>query len=66
MTETVARRSNHWLVLAVLLAVEVIPDIFRTMSNVTADMAVAAVMPDADEGADIEASRIPPQPSGVI
>lgn len=53
-------------ILAVLLAVEVIPDIFRTVGNVTADMAVAAVMPDADEGADIEASRIPPQPSGVI
>jgi Na+/H+-dicarboxylate symporter len=31
-------------ILAILLAVEVIPDIFRTVGNVTADMAVAAVV----------------------
>ncbi|MGE0435460.1 MAG: dicarboxylate/amino acid:cation symporter [Steroidobacteraceae bacterium] len=30
--------------LPVLLAVEVVPDIFRTVSNVTADMAVAAIV----------------------
>ena len=33
-------------ILAVLLAVEVIPDIFRTVGNVTADMAVTVVLED--------------------
>ena len=33
-------------ILAVLLAVEVIPDIFRTVGNVTADMAVTVVLDD--------------------
>jgi len=36
-------------ILAILLAVEVIPDIFRTVGNVTADMAVAAVVRPPEE-----------------
>ena len=35
-------------ILAILIAVEVIPDIFRTVGNVTADMAVAAVLRDEE------------------
>lgn len=35
-------------ILALLIAVEVIPDIFRTVGNVTADMAVAAVVREPD------------------
>ena len=31
-------------ILAILLAVEVIPDIFRTVGNVTADMGVARIL----------------------
>lgn len=38
-------------ILAILLAVEVIPDIFRTVGNVTADMAVAAVVRPPEEPA---------------
>ena len=34
--------------LPLLLAVEVIPDIFRTLGNVSADMAVTAVLHDSD------------------
>ncbi len=34
------------IVLPLLLAVEVIPDIFRTVGNVTADMAVARIVED--------------------
>ena len=34
--------------LPLLLAVEVIPDIFRTLGNVSADMAVTAVLDDSD------------------
>ena len=33
-------------ILPLLLAVEVIPDIFRTVGNVTADMAVARIVED--------------------
>ena len=36
-------------ILALLIAVEVIPDIFRTVGNVTADMAVAAVLSDEED-----------------
>ncbi|MDP1618146.1 dicarboxylate/amino acid:cation symporter [Phenylobacterium sp.] len=36
-------------ILAILLAVEVIPDIFRTVGNITADMAVAAVVRPPEE-----------------
>lgn len=39
--------------LAILIAVEVIPDIFRTVGNVTADMAAAVI---ADRGASSEAA----------
>ncbi len=41
-------------ILPLLLAVEVIPDIFRTVGNVTADMAVARIVED-EEGALPEA-----------
>ena len=37
-------------VLPLLLAVEVVPDIFRTIGNVTADLAVARIV----EGRDVE------------
>jgi Na+/H+-dicarboxylate symporter len=39
-------------VLGILVAVEIIPDIFRTIGNVTADVAVTALAdePDADQG----------------
>ncbi len=40
--------------LPILLAVEVIPDIFRTVGNVTADMAVTAVLRDDGENAEGE------------
>jgi len=44
-------------ILAILLAVEVIPDIFRTVGNVTADMAVAAVVrPPDDIAPELEAA----------
>lgn len=46
-------------ILAILLAVEVIPDIFRTVGNVTADMAVAAVLPEPPEDLEDEEPRIP-------
>ncbi|MGE0583368.1 MAG: dicarboxylate/amino acid:cation symporter [Steroidobacteraceae bacterium] len=38
--------------LPLLLAVEVIPDIFRTVSNVTADIAVAAMVEKGERGAE--------------
>ncbi|MDO8901207.1 MAG: cation:dicarboxylase symporter family transporter [Phenylobacterium sp.] len=53
-------------ILAILLAVEVIPDIFRTVGNITADMAVAAVVPEPAEAPEAEDPRIPPQASGVV
>jgi Na+/H+-dicarboxylate symporter len=37
-------------VLPLLLAVEVVPDIFRTIGNVTADLAVARIV----EGRDVD------------
>ncbi|HEX3886906.1 MAG TPA: dicarboxylate/amino acid:cation symporter [Phenylobacterium sp.] len=37
--------------LPILIAVEVIPDIFRTVGNVTADMALAAVLAKGEAGA---------------
>ncbi len=42
-------------ILPILIAVEVIPDIFRTVGNVTADMALTAIV------ARSEAKRAPPQ-----
>jgi Na+/H+-dicarboxylate symporter len=39
-------------VLPILLAVEVIPDIFRTIGNVTGDLAVTAVLTEADPDAE--------------
>ncbi len=52
-------------ILAILLAVEVIPDIFRTVGNVTADMAVAAVLPEPPEDPEDGAPRIPAAAAGV-
>ena len=40
-------------VLPLLLAVEVIPDIFRTVGNVTADLAVARIVQGGDAEADV-------------
>ena len=42
-------------ILPLLLAVEVIPDIFRTVGNVTADMAVARIVED-EVGAPVESA----------
>lgn len=42
--------------LPILLAVEVVPDIFRTLGNVTADMAVTAIVA-RDEPSEAEASQ---------
>ena len=41
-------------VLPLLLAVEVIPDIFRTIGNVTADLAAARIVEGRDATADPE------------
>ncbi|MCA3700764.1 MAG: cation:dicarboxylase symporter family transporter [Brevundimonas sp.] len=43
-------------VLPLLLAVEVVPDIFRTIGNVTADMAAARIVEGRDAAADPEAA----------
>lgn len=43
-------------VLPLLLAVEVVPDIFRTIGNVTADMAAARIVEGRDAVADPEAA----------
>jgi len=43
-------------VLPLLLAVEVVPDIFRTIGNVTADMAAARIVEGRDAAADAEAA----------
>lgn len=51
-------------VLPLLLAVEVIPDIFRTLGNVTADMAVVRIV-DVVEGETVEAEASPGGPSSV-
>lgn len=40
-------------VLPLLLAVEVVPDIFRTIGNVTADLAAARIVEGTDAGAEI-------------
>ena len=37
--------------LALLLAVDVVPDIFRTLANVTADVAVASIVERMEGGA---------------
>ena len=41
-------------VLPLLLAVEVIPDIFRTVGNVTADLAAARIVNGSNEAASAE------------
>jgi Na+/H+-dicarboxylate symporter len=41
--------------LPLLLAVEVVPDIFRTLGNVTADLAVVRIV----EGAEATDNRLP-------
>ena len=43
-------------VLPLLLAVEVVPDIFRTIGNVTADLAAARIVEGRDAAADPEAA----------
>ena len=43
-------------VLPLLLAVEVVPDIFRTVGNVTADLAAARIVEGRDAAADPEAA----------
>ena len=43
-------------VLPLLLAVEVVPDIFRTVGNVTADLAAARIVEGRDAEADAEAA----------
>jgi Na+/H+-dicarboxylate symporter len=43
-------------VLPLLLAVEVVPDIFRTVGNVTADLAAARIVEGRDATADPEAA----------
>jgi Na+/H+-dicarboxylate symporter len=43
-------------VLPLLLAVEVVPDIFRTIGNVTADLAAARIVEGRDATADPEAA----------
>lgn len=43
-------------VLPLLLAVEVVPDIFRTVGNVTADLAAARIVEGRDASADPEAA----------
>jgi len=43
-------------VLPILLAVEVIPDIFRTIGNVTGDLGVTAVLSEPDSELDTEAA----------
>lgn len=48
--------------LPVLLAVEVIPDLFRTMGNVAADLAVTAVLGRSGAPADATAGRSPDTP----
>jgi proton glutamate symport protein len=44
-------------VLPLLLAVEVVPDIFRTIGNVTADLAATRIVAGRDEAADREAGE---------
>jgi Na+/H+-dicarboxylate symporter len=44
--------------LGILVAVEILPDIFRTIGNVTADLAVTVVV-DTDPGTADEASPTP-------
>jgi Na+/H+-dicarboxylate symporter len=43
-------------VLPLLLAVEVVPDIFRTIGNVTADLAVARIVEGRDADGEAEAA----------
>ncbi len=43
-------------VLPLLLAVEVVPDIFRTIGNVTADLAAARIVEGRDDAAEAEAA----------
>ena len=45
-------------VLPLLLAVEVIPDIFRTIGNVTADLAAARIVEGGDAAAEAEAAGV--------
>ena len=42
--------------LGILLAVEVIPDIFRTVGNVTGDMAAAAIVEKGARKSSVDAS----------
>ncbi|NBW11456.1 MAG: dicarboxylate/amino acid:cation symporter [Caulobacteraceae bacterium] len=44
-------------VLPLLLAVEVVPDIFRTIGNVTADLAATRIVAGRDEAVDLEAGE---------
>ena len=44
-------------VLPLLLAVEVVPDIFRTIGNVTADLAVARIVEGRDADGEAEAAH---------
>jgi proton glutamate symport protein len=44
-------------VLPLLLAVEVVPDIFRTIGNVTADLAATRIVAGRDEADDREAGE---------
>lgn len=45
-------------VLPLLLAVEVVPDIFRTIGNVTADLAAARIVEGGDAAAEVEAAGV--------
>ena len=49
-------------VLGILVAVEIIPDIFRTIGNVTADVAVTTLV---DEPTDTRDRRVDPADSHV-
>ncbi len=46
------------IVLPLLLAVEVIPDIFRTLGNVTADVGVTAVLDRHDPTEEVAAPEL--------
>jgi Na+/H+-dicarboxylate symporter len=45
-------------VLPLLLAVEVVPDIFRTIGNVTADLAVARIVEGRDADGEAESASV--------